>query len=227
MRAGGPYRESQLCRAERLPGTRRQRSIRTSRRAWPRSAPGTCGSRPLRRGGPPRPAAPGAAMGRCWPAAAMSAGRARPAGPEGVIVAVIGTWLSLAAGSGLACGTDPDLFFAESPQDVGRAKELCAAARCGPRAWPKPWTVASRGAYGAGSCCCAAPSCPPSGLAVAREVRARGLRPTGQVTWAGSAGKSSYSRLVMIRRVASMASQTSVYRVVMGTGPSRSRSGVR
>jgi WhiB family redox-sensing transcriptional regulator len=56
----------------------------------------------------------------------MSAGRARLAGPEEAIVAVIGTWLSPAAGCGLACGTDPDLFFAESPQDVARAKELCA-----------------------------------------------------------------------------------------------------
>ena len=37
---------------------------------------------------------------------------------------VIGTWF--AAGTELACGTNPDLFFAESPQDVARAKELCA-----------------------------------------------------------------------------------------------------
>ncbi len=41
-------------------------------------------------------------------------------------MAVIGTWLSLAAGTELACGTKPDLFFAESPLDVARAKELCA-----------------------------------------------------------------------------------------------------
>ena len=41
-------------------------------------------------------------------------------------MALTGTRLSLAAGSGLACGTSPDLFFAESPQDVARAKELCA-----------------------------------------------------------------------------------------------------
>jgi WhiB family redox-sensing transcriptional regulator len=56
----------------------------------------------------------------------MSAGRARLAGPEAAVVAVIGTWLSLAAGGALACGTSPDLFFAESPLDVARAKELCA-----------------------------------------------------------------------------------------------------
>jgi WhiB family redox-sensing transcriptional regulator len=36
------------------------------------------------------------------------------------------TWLPLSEGSALACGTNPDLFFAESPQDVARAKELCA-----------------------------------------------------------------------------------------------------
>jgi WhiB family transcriptional regulator, redox-sensing transcriptional regulator len=42
-------------------------------------------------------------------------------------VAVTGTWLSLAAGGELACGTNPDLFFAESPRDVARAKELCAS----------------------------------------------------------------------------------------------------
>jgi WhiB family redox-sensing transcriptional regulator len=41
-------------------------------------------------------------------------------------VAVTGTPLPLSADSTLACGTNPDLFFAESPQDVARAKELCA-----------------------------------------------------------------------------------------------------
>jgi WhiB family redox-sensing transcriptional regulator len=35
------------------------------------------------------------------------------------------TWVPLSAGTGLACATSPDLFFAESPQDVARAKELC------------------------------------------------------------------------------------------------------
>jgi WhiB family redox-sensing transcriptional regulator len=29
------------------------------------------------------------------------------------------------AGPALACSTDPDLFFAESPVDVARAKALC------------------------------------------------------------------------------------------------------
>jgi WhiB family redox-sensing transcriptional regulator len=32
----------------------------------------------------------------------------------------------LSAAAPLACGTNPDLFFAESPLDVARAKELCA-----------------------------------------------------------------------------------------------------
>jgi len=40
-------------------------------------------------------------------------------------VATTGTWLMPAAGTALACTTSPDLFFAESPQDVARAKELC------------------------------------------------------------------------------------------------------
>jgi WhiB family redox-sensing transcriptional regulator len=32
----------------------------------------------------------------------------------------------MSADTALACSTSPDLFFAESPQDVARAKELCA-----------------------------------------------------------------------------------------------------
>jgi WhiB family redox-sensing transcriptional regulator len=47
-------------------------------------------------------------------------------------MAITGTWVRLSAGARLACGTNPDLFFAESPQDVARAKELCA--RCPVRA---------------------------------------------------------------------------------------------
>ena len=31
----------------------------------------------------------------------------------------------LPAETGLACGTNPDLFFADSPDDVTRAKALC------------------------------------------------------------------------------------------------------
>ena len=36
------------------------------------------------------------------------------------------TWLPMSADTALACSTNPDLFFAESPQDVAQAKELCA-----------------------------------------------------------------------------------------------------
>jgi WhiB family redox-sensing transcriptional regulator len=47
----------------------------------------------------------------------------------------------------LACGTSPDLFFAESPQDVTRAKELCrqcpvrAACLDGALDRGEPWGV--------------------------------------------------------------------------------------
>ena len=113
-------------------------------------------------------------------------------------MAVIGTWLSQAVGTGLACGTNPDLFFAESPQDVARAKELCAGcpvrAQClaGALDRGEPWGVWGGQLLLRG--------------AVVHTKRARGRRvspssppeagPSGQVTWAGSAEKSSYSRLV-------------------------------
>jgi WhiB family transcriptional regulator, redox-sensing transcriptional regulator len=42
-------------------------------------------------------------------------------------MAVTGIWAPLSAGRTFACGINPDLFFAESPQDVARAKELCAS----------------------------------------------------------------------------------------------------
>ena len=41
-------------------------------------------------------------------------------------MAATATWLPVSADAALACSTNPDLFFAESPQDVARAKELCA-----------------------------------------------------------------------------------------------------
>jgi WhiB family redox-sensing transcriptional regulator len=41
-------------------------------------------------------------------------------------VATSGPWLLPSAGNVLACTASPDLFFAESPRDVARAKELCA-----------------------------------------------------------------------------------------------------
>ena len=62
-------------------------------------------------------------------------------------MAVTGIWAPQSAGRTLACGTDPDLFFAESPQDVARAKELCAScpvrAAClaGALGRGEPWGV--------------------------------------------------------------------------------------
>jgi WhiB family redox-sensing transcriptional regulator len=60
-------------------------------------------------------------------------------------MAVIETWFP--AGTELACGTSPDLFFAESPQDVALAKELCAgcpvrtACLAGALQRGEPWGV--------------------------------------------------------------------------------------
>jgi WhiB family transcriptional regulator, redox-sensing transcriptional regulator len=47
-------------------------------------------------------------------------GRALP-----VAVAIPVTLAGVASGRGLPCSGDPDLFFAESPQDVELAKSLC------------------------------------------------------------------------------------------------------
>jgi WhiB family transcriptional regulator, redox-sensing transcriptional regulator len=49
--------------------------------------------------------------------------------------------------TGFPCLTDPDLFFAESPADIGRAKELCqgcpavGACLAGALARAEPWGV--------------------------------------------------------------------------------------
>src|SRR5215471_4329199 len=127
MRGAGPYREPQECRANTPgPAPRRQPCIRTARRTWPPSASGICGSRPLRHGGPPRPAAPGAAMGRSRPAGFPAGAAARPAGPEEAAMAITEARFLLSTPAPLACSTNPDLFFAESPLDVARAKQLCA-----------------------------------------------------------------------------------------------------
>ena len=51
------------------------------------------------------------------------------------------------ASESLACGTNPDLFFAESPRDVAQAKELCrqcpvrAACLAGALDRGEPWGV--------------------------------------------------------------------------------------
>ena len=60
---------------------------------------------------------------------------------------------------------DPDLFFAESPVDVERAKALCIDCHCAPPASPRRWPGASRGASGAESSSCKASSCRASGRA--------------------------------------------------------------
>ena len=42
-----------------------------------------------------------------------------------VAVAIPATLAGVASGAGLPCADDPDLFFAESPDDVELAKSLC------------------------------------------------------------------------------------------------------
>jgi WhiB family redox-sensing transcriptional regulator len=43
--------------------------------------------------------------------------------------AVAGSGAAMPAGLDLACMQDPELFFAESPQDVERAKAMCRGCR--------------------------------------------------------------------------------------------------
>ena len=52
----------------------------------------------------------------------------------------------------LPCTEDPELFFAESPQDVEQAKAMCRGCRPGLPAWPARWSAGSPGASGAASC---------------------------------------------------------------------------
>ena len=72
---------------------------------------------------------------------------AHPAGPEVAIVTVLETSFPPSVGTALPCGTSPDLFFAESPRDVARAKELCAgcpvraACLAGALRRGEPWGV--------------------------------------------------------------------------------------
>jgi hypothetical protein len=58
---------------------------------------------------------------------------------------------------------NPELFFAETPQDVEVAKALCQAARCAPSVWPEPSRGGSPGECGAVSCSCKERSSPASG----------------------------------------------------------------
>jgi WhiB family redox-sensing transcriptional regulator len=41
----------------------------------------------------------------------------------------------------LPCTEDPELFFAESPQDVEQAKAMCRGCRPGWPAWPARWSA--------------------------------------------------------------------------------------
>jgi WhiB family transcriptional regulator, redox-sensing transcriptional regulator len=70
-------------------------------------------------------------------------------GPVAELVAgpVAGWGVAIPAGLDLACTQDPDLFFAESPQDVDRAKAMCRgcsariACLAGALERSEPWGV--------------------------------------------------------------------------------------
>jgi WhiB family transcriptional regulator, redox-sensing transcriptional regulator len=75
-------------------------------------------------------------------ASGSAAARREPlAGP------VAGWGVAIPAGLDLACTQDPDLFFAESPQDVDRAKAMCRgcsvriACLAGALERSEPWGV--------------------------------------------------------------------------------------
>jgi WhiB family transcriptional regulator, redox-sensing transcriptional regulator len=87
-------------------------------------------------------------------ASGSAAARREPAaGPMAVPVAgsgavpVAGWGVAIPAGLDLACTQDPDLFFAESPQDVDRAKAMCRgcsariACLAGALERSEPWGV--------------------------------------------------------------------------------------
>ena len=50
-------------------------------------------------------------------------------GATGFELRVVGAAAALAAGSDLPCVRDPELFFAESPQEVEQAKAMCRGCR--------------------------------------------------------------------------------------------------
>jgi len=49
--------------------------------------------------------------------------------PDATTIAALFGSVSGSAGLGLPCTEDPDLFFAESPEDVEAAKALCTGCR--------------------------------------------------------------------------------------------------
>jgi len=50
-------------------------------------------------------------------------------GTTGFELRVVGSAATLAVGSDLPCVQDPELFFAESPQEVEQAKAMCRGCR--------------------------------------------------------------------------------------------------
>jgi WhiB family transcriptional regulator, redox-sensing transcriptional regulator len=50
-------------------------------------------------------------------------------GTTGFELRVVGSGAGLAVGSDLPCVRDPELFFAESPQEVEQAKAMCRGCR--------------------------------------------------------------------------------------------------
>ena len=85
--------------------------------------------------------------------------------PRSGLAGVTPTVVPAARSAELPCTDDPELFFAESPQDVETAKAPVSGAPPGWRACPGPWSAVSPGASGAASCSCAARSCHASGRA--------------------------------------------------------------
>ena len=66
--------------------------------------------------------------GQLWPLTSGGAAGRSEAGRADQLVAV-GSRAVLTAGSDPPCRQDPDLFFAESPQDVEQAKAMCRECR--------------------------------------------------------------------------------------------------
>ena len=73
-----------------------------------------------------------------------------------------------AGGLALPCADDPDLFFAESPDDVELAKSLCSGCPARMACLAGAVERGSHGVSGAASCSSAARSCRASGRADAR-----------------------------------------------------------
>lgn len=69
------------------------------------------------------------------------------AGPETSTIAALFGSLDVPSGLDLPCTSDPELFFAEAPQDVEAAKALCQGCRAreaclaGARDRREPWGV--------------------------------------------------------------------------------------